>query len=157
MSGCAPAPRGGPGTSFGRRADWLALDGLVTDLLAVNEPIKRQKTIILAGSIPNNVESYLYNIIGRNDKNNSEVNDLNLEAEKMLGKIIVTPQTGPEVKKIKRLYIEETCEIKDEFYLSCLVDRLSSKIAFISSTEGGVDIEEVAKKQPEKIITVKRS
>tara|TARA_Y100000590_G_scaffold469833_1_gene660059 strand:+ start:1876 stop:3036 length:1161 start_codon:yes stop_codon:yes gene_type:complete len=83
------------------------------------------------------------------------INDLNLEAEKMLGKIIVTPQTGPEGKKIKRLYIEETCEIKDEFYLSCLVDRLSSKIAFISSTEGGVDIEEVAKKQPEKIITVK--
>jgi len=83
------------------------------------------------------------------------LNDLNLEAEKMFGKIIVTPQTGSQGRKIKRLYIEETCEIKKEFYLSCLVDRSTSKIAFISSTEGGVDIEEIAKTHPEKITTVK--
>ena len=83
------------------------------------------------------------------------LNDLNLEAEKMFGKIIVTPQTGSQGRKIKRLYIEETCEIKKEFYLSCLVDRSTSKIAFISSSEGGVDIDEIAKTHPEKITTVK--
>ena len=59
--------------------------------------------------------------------------------------------------KVKRIYIEETCDIAKEFYLSCLVDRSASKIAFISSAEGGMDIEEVAKKKPEKINTVKIS
>ena len=68
---------------------------------------------------------------------------------------MVTHQTGPEGKKVKRLYIEEASEIKKEFYLSCLVDRESSKIAFISSTEGGMDIEKVAAETPEKIITNK--
>ena len=73
----------------------------------------------------------------------------------MFGKILITHQNGSAGKKVKRIYIEETCEIKKEFYLSCLVDRSSSKIAFISSIEGGVDIEKVAKKNPEKITTVK--
>jgi len=68
---------------------------------------------------------------------------------------LVTPQTGPEGKEVKRLYIEEASEISKEFYLSCLVDRASSKIAFISSTEGGIDIEKVASETPEKIITNK--
>jgi len=68
---------------------------------------------------------------------------------------LVTHQTGPQGKEVKRLYLEETCNIEKEFYLSCLVDRSSSKIAFISSAEGGVDIEGVAKNNPEKIITVK--
>ena len=77
------------------------------------------------------------------------------EAKKMFDKILITPQTGPAGRKVKRLYLEETCDIKKEFYLSCLVDRSSSKIAFISSAEGGMDIEEVAKNNPEKIITVK--
>jgi succinyl-CoA synthetase beta subunit len=77
------------------------------------------------------------------------------EAKKMFNKILITPQTGPTGRKVKRLYLEETCDIKKEFYLSCLVDRSSSKIAFISSAEGGMDIEEVAKNNPEKIITVK--
>ena len=81
--------------------------------------------------------------------------ELNEEANKMFGKILVTKQTGPEGKKIERLYIEEACDIKKEFYLSCLIDRSSSKIAFISSSEGGVNIEDVAKKNPDKIITVK--
>jgi len=80
---------------------------------------------------------------------------LKQEAEKMFGKILITHQTGKSGKKVKRLYIEETCNISKEFYLSCLVDRNSSKIAFISSAEGGVDIEQVAQKNPEKIITVK--
>ena len=81
--------------------------------------------------------------------------ELKKEAEKMLGKILITRQTGKSGRKIKRLYIEETCDISKEFYLSCLVDRKSSKIAFISSVEGGINIEQVAKNNPEKIITVK--
>ena len=83
------------------------------------------------------------------------IEELTKQAQNLLNKRLVTHQTGPEGKEVKRLYIEETCEIKKEFYLSCLVDRSSSKIAFISSAEGGVDIEEVAKNNPEKIITVK--
>ena len=82
-------------------------------------------------------------------------NNLFIETKKMFGKNLITHQTGQEGKKVKRVYIEETSEIKNEFYLACLVDRSSSKIAFISSTEGGVDIEKVAKKTPNKIITVK--
>ena len=73
----------------------------------------------------------------------------------MFGKTLVTHQTGPEGKKVKRIYIQEAYDIEKELYLSCLIDRESSKIAFISSTEGGVDIEAVAKKNPKKIITVK--
>jgi succinyl-CoA synthetase beta subunit len=76
-------------------------------------------------------------------------------AEKLFEKILVTHQTGAAGRKIKRLYIEETCDIAKEFYLSCLVDRASSKITFISSAEGGMDIEKVAKNSPEKIVTVK--
>ena len=79
--------------------------------------------------------------------NRSEINS---EVQKMFGKILVTHQTGPEGKKVKRVYIQEAYDIEKEFYLSCLVDRESSKIAFISSTEGGVDIESVAKNNPEK-------
>ena len=81
--------------------------------------------------------------------------DLIKEAKKMFGKILVTRQTGPQGKKIQRLYIEEATDIYKELYLSCLVDRGTSKIAFISSTEGGVDIEKVAKEHPEKIIKTK--
>tara|TARA_B100000700_G_scaffold292073_1_gene351661 strand:+ start:394 stop:1554 length:1161 start_codon:yes stop_codon:yes gene_type:complete len=77
------------------------------------------------------------------------------EAKKMFGKILVTHQTGLKGKEVKKLYIEEASNISAEFYLSCLVDRASSKIAFISSTKGGVDIEKVAKENPEEIITTK--
>ena len=77
------------------------------------------------------------------------------EAKKMFGKILITNQTGLLGKKVNRLYIEETCNIEREFYLSCLVDHSSAKIAFISSSAGGVNIEEVAKKNPEKITTIK--
>ena len=83
------------------------------------------------------------------------INNLELEAKKMMGKILVTHQTGPEGKQVKRLYIEEASDILKEFYLSCLIDRESSKIAFISSTEGGMDIEKVAVDTPNKIITNK--
>jgi succinyl-CoA synthetase beta subunit len=81
--------------------------------------------------------------------------DLLKEAKIMLGKILITHQTGPEGKKVRRLYIEEATEINKEFYLSCLIDRRSSKIAFITSSEGGMDIEKVATENPEKIITTK--
>ena len=81
--------------------------------------------------------------------------DLFNEASKMLGQTLVTDQTGPKGKRVQRLFIEEALEIQKEFYLSCLVDRSSSKIVFISSTEGGVDIEKVAENNPKKIITVK--
>ena len=81
--------------------------------------------------------------------------DCETQIKKMFGKVLVTHQTGPEGKKVKRVYVQEAYDIDKEFYLSCLVDRESSKIAFISSTEGGVDIESVAKNNPEKIITNK--
>ena len=81
--------------------------------------------------------------------------DLEIEAREMMGKTLVTHQTGPEGKEVKRLYIEEASEITKEFYLSCLIDRETSKIAYISSTEGGMDIEKVASENPEKIITNK--
>ena len=83
------------------------------------------------------------------------IKELNIEAKKMMGKKLITHQTGPEGKEVKRLYIEEASEILNEFYLSCLVDRETAKVAFISSTEGGMDIEKVASENPEKIITKK--
>ena len=83
------------------------------------------------------------------------IDELNKEAIEMFGKILKTHQTGPEGKEVKRLYIEEASDISKEFYLSCLVDRASSMIAFISSTEGGMDIEKVAAETPQKIITTK--
>ena len=81
--------------------------------------------------------------------------ELTTAAKELLGKTLVTHQTGPEGRKVKRLYVEESSNIEKEFYLSCLVDRASSKIAFISSDQGGMDIEDVASKTPEKIITTK--
>ena len=81
--------------------------------------------------------------------------ELKQEANKMMGKVLVTHQTGKQGRKVQRLYVEEASDILKEFYLSCLVDRESSKIAFISSTEGGMDIEKVAKDSPTKIITTK--
>ena len=85
----------------------------------------------------------------------NNIEELSYAAKEMLGKTLITHQTGPNGKEVKRLYIEESSKIKKEFYLSCLIDRASSKIAFISSDQGGMDIEEVAKKNPEKIITTK--
>ena len=83
--------------------------------------------------------------------------DLEKAAKDLLGKKLITHQTGPSGKEVKRLYLEEPSNIKKEFYLSCLIDRASSKIAFISSDQGGMDIEEVAKSDPNKINTVKIS
>jgi succinyl-CoA synthetase beta subunit len=75
-------------------------------------------------------------------------------AQKMLGMTLVTPQTGPKGKEVKRVYIEEGCDIKRELYLGMLLDRKASRLVMMASTEGGMDIEEVAAKHPEKIIRV---
>ncbi len=85
----------------------------------------------------------------------NNIDELKKASKELFGRKLVTPQTGPEGKEVKRLYVEESLSIEKEFYLSCLVDRASSKIAFISSDQGGMDIEEVAKNNPEKIITTK--
>jgi succinyl-CoA synthetase beta subunit len=81
------------------------------------------------------------------------LDDVKKEAERILGSTLVTHQTGPEGKEVHRLYIEEGSSIKRELYLSMLVDRATSRVAFIASTEGGMDIEEVAHKTPEKILS----
>ena len=83
------------------------------------------------------------------------IEELSTAAKELLGKNLITHQTGPQGKEVKRLYVEVSSSISKEFYLSCLVDRASSKIAFISSDQGGMDIEEVASKMPNKIITTK--
>jgi len=79
--------------------------------------------------------------------------DVRKEAECLLGAVLVTHQTGPHGKQVHRLYIEEGSAIEREFYLSALVDRESSRIAFVVSTAGGMDIEEVARKSPQQIVT----
>ena len=81
------------------------------------------------------------------------VEDVRREAQRLLGSILVTHQTGAHGKQVNRLYIEEGSMIDREFYLSALVDRETSRVAFVVSTEGGMDIEEVAKSDPEKIIS----
>jgi succinyl-CoA synthetase beta subunit len=81
------------------------------------------------------------------------VADARREAERLLGSVVVTHQTGPQGRQVRRVYIEEGSAIDREYYLSALVDRSTSRIAFVASTEGGMDIEEVAHKTPDKIVT----
>ncbi|WP_420558148.1 ADP-forming succinate--CoA ligase subunit beta [Roseovarius sp.] len=76
------------------------------------------------------------------------------EAKKMLGRTLVTKQTGEAGKQVGRIYIEEGAAIAKEFYLALLVDRVTSRVSFVASTEGGMDIEEVAEKTPEKILSL---
>ena len=85
----------------------------------------------------------------------NNLNELEKSAKELLGKKLITHQTGPEGREVKRLYVEASSNIENEFYLSCLVDRATSKIAFITSDQGGMDIEEVAIKSPDKILTNK--
>ena len=85
----------------------------------------------------------------------NNLEELNKGAESLMGKTLVTHQTGPLGKKVKKLYVEEISMIEKEFYLACLIDRSSSKLIFISSDQGGMDIEEVAKEDPKKIFTTK--
>ncbi len=85
----------------------------------------------------------------------NSIDELKAASEKLLGTKLITPQTGSGGKEVKRIYVEESSDILKEFYLSCVVDRETSKIAFISSDQGGMDIEEVAKNNPEKITTTR--
>jgi succinyl-CoA synthetase beta subunit len=82
------------------------------------------------------------------------VADVRAQAERLLGSTLVTHQTGPHGKQVNRVYVEEGSLIDREFYLSALVDRETSRVAFVVSTEGGMDIEEVAHSHPEKIVTL---
>ena len=84
-------------------------------------------------------------------KSIDEVRDV---ATELLGKTLVTPQTGAEGRVVRRLYVEDGCDIARELYLSLLVDRAASQVTVIASTEGGMDIEEVAAETPEKILTL---
>ena len=84
----------------------------------------------------------------------NSIDEVRAEADRMLGMTLITHQTGPQGRLVNRVYVEQASEIARELYLSCLVDRATSRIAFICSTEGGMDIEEVAAKTPEKILTL---
>jgi len=84
----------------------------------------------------------------------NSIDEVRAEADRMLGMTLVTHQTGPQGRIVNRVYVEQASDIARELYLSCLVDRATSRIAFIASTEGGMDIEEVAAKTPEKIVTL---
>ena len=79
------------------------------------------------------------------------VEDVGTNVQEMLGKVLVTAQTGPAGKEVKRVYIEQGCDIKSELYLSMLIDRATSKVTIVASTEGGMEIEEVAHNHPERI------
>src|ERR1700676_4705787 len=81
------------------------------------------------------------------------IDDVRAEAKRLIGSVLVTHQTGPHGKQVNRLYIEDGCAIDRELYLSALVDRESARIAFVVSTEGGMDIEQVAHQTPDKIMT----
>ena len=82
------------------------------------------------------------------------IDEVKENAAAMIGKVLVTKQTGEDGKEVKRIYVEEGMDIKRELYLSVLLDRETSRITFMASTEGGMDIEDVAEKTPEKIIKV---
>ena len=82
-----------------------------------------------------------------------DLDSVKTAAQSILGKKLITPQTGSHGKLVNRLYIEDGCDIKSEFYFSMVIDRVSSKISVIASTEGGMDIEKVADETPEKILS----
>ena len=82
------------------------------------------------------------------------VEDVGKNAAEMLGHVLITKQTGPKGREVKRIYVEEGCDIKRELYLSLLIDRQTSRVTVMASTEGGMEIEEVAEKHPEKILKV---
>ncbi|WP_419798182.1 MAG: ADP-forming succinate--CoA ligase subunit beta [Terasakiella sp.] len=82
------------------------------------------------------------------------VDEVEANAKQMLGNTLVTHQSGAEGKEVKRVYIEDGCDIASELYLAFLIDRATSRVTIMASTEGGMDIEEVAASTPEKILTV---
>ncbi len=125
---------------------------VITDLKNFDKEIKKFNTekLVLKAQIHSGGRGKAGGIKLVNSKT-----ELIKEAKRMFGKVLITHQTGPKGKEVKRLYVEEASEIKKEFYLSCLVDRESSKIAFISSAQGGIDIEKVASETPDEIVTTK--
>jgi succinyl-CoA synthetase beta subunit len=82
------------------------------------------------------------------------IDDVKKESQRLLGSTLVTHQTGPKGKQVNRLYVEEGSAIDKEFYLSALVDRSTSRVSFVVSTEGGMDIEQVAHDTPDRIVTL---
>ncbi|MBT6278365.1 MAG: ADP-forming succinate--CoA ligase subunit beta [Chromatiales bacterium] len=82
------------------------------------------------------------------------IDEVRASAEAMLGQVLVTKQTGPAGKEVKRIYVEDGCDIAQELYLGMLLDRVSSRLVVMASREGGMDIEEVAEHSPEKILKV---
>src|SRR5712671_5589488 len=134
----APVPRGKPAFSVEEAAE--AARELAKD---ASNPVVVVKAQIHAGGRGK----------GGGVKLVRSVDEVKREASRMLGMTLVTHQTGPHGRVVRRLYIEEGSDIARELYLSALVDRETSRVAFIASTEGGMDIEEVAKKTPEKIQT----
>ena len=134
----------GFGVATGRGIPAFSVDEAVKAVEALGGPVWVVKAQIHAGGRGK----------GGGVKVVKSVADVKAEASRMLGMQLVTHQTGPEGKKVQRLYIEEGTAIARELYLSILVDRETSRVAFIVSTEGGMDIEKVAHDTPEKIVTV---
>src|SRR3546814_9731557 len=89
---------------------------------------------------------------GNQDRVVKSIEEVKANAGAMLGHVLVTKQTGPAGKEVKRLYIEEGCDIARELYLGMLIDRATSRVTLMASTEGGMEIEEVAAAHPEKQI-----
>ncbi len=130
-----PVPKGGPAFSA---------DEAVAEAKKLGGPVYVVKAQIHAGGRGK----------GGGVKVVKSLDDVKAEATRMLGMTLVTHQTGPAGKLVQRVYVEEGSDIKRELYLSIVVDRETSRVSFIASTEGGMDIEEVAHKTPEKIISL---
>tara|TARA_R110000824_G_scaffold118960_10_gene271749 strand:- start:6747 stop:7916 length:1170 start_codon:yes stop_codon:yes gene_type:complete len=130
-----PVPRGGAAFNA---------DDLVAEAKKLGGPVYVVKAQIHAGGRGK----------GGGVKVVKSLDDVKAEATRMLGMTLVTHQTGPAGKLVQRVYVEEGSDIKRELYLSIVVDRETSRVSFIVSTEGGMDIEEVAAKTPEKIIAL---
>ena len=130
-----PVPRGGAAFNA---------DDLVAEAKKLGGPVYVVKAQIHAGGRGK----------GGGVKVVKSIDDVKAEATRMLGMTLVTHQTGPAGKLVQRVYVEEGSDIKRELYLSIVVDRETSRVSFIASTEGGMDIEEVAHKTPEKILSL---
>ena len=139
-----------PGVMVAERAE---LPGLVAAIAAFETPVYVVKSQIHAGGRGKGRFKEASAGAGGGVRVARSAEEVVAHAEQMLGQTLVTVQTGPSGRKVSRLYIEAGSAIEKEFYLSLLVDRASGRVAFVVSTEGGVEIEEVAHRSPEKIVT----
>ena len=139
-----------PGVMVAERAE---LPGLVAAIAAFETPVYVVKSQIHAGGRGKGRFKEASAGTGGGVRVARSAEEVVAHAEQMLGQTLVTVQTGPSGRKVSRLYIEAGSAIEKEFYLSLLVDRASGRVAFVVSTEGGVEIEEVAHRSPEKIVT----